>query len=134
MADLSLTPAQVAPCYSDRAEIVNHVAGADLTAGDAVTFNATGAVIQADANDAAANTFRGIALQTVKSGQPVAVLYRGHVYGFAVSGLNANVAVYVSDTVAKLADTASVTKTLVAGYVVALSDKTKVLFIDGFAS
>lgn len=133
MADIVVTSAKVAPCYSDRAEIFNHLAGADLTAGDPVTFNATGAVIKADANDAAANTFRGIALQTVKSGQPVAILYRGHVYGYTITGLNANAPVYVSDTVGVLAD-APGTKSLIAGYVTTLSDGTKVLFINGWAS
>lgn len=134
MADIALNSAQIAPCYADRAEIVNHVAGVDLAAGDLVTFNASGAVIKADANDAGANTFRGVALQTVKAGQPVAVLYRGHVYGYTISGLNANAPVYVSDTAGALADAASVTKTLIAGYVVTLSNGVKVVFINGWAS
>jgi len=134
MADIALIAEKIAPVYSDRAEIINHVAGVDLTSGDAITFNSIGAVIKADADDNAANTFRGIAIETVKAGQPVAILYRGHVYGFTVAGLNANSPLYVSDSVGKLADAASPTKSMVAGYVVALSDKTKVVYVDGFIS
>lgn len=132
MADIDLTASKIAPVYSDRSEIYNHIAAADLNAGDFVTFNATGGVIKADANDTGANTFKGVALQTVKSGQAVAVLYRGYVTGFTISGLNVGASVFVSDTAGAGADAAG-TKSIVAGIVGSDSNKNKILFITGWA-
>jgi predicted transcriptional regulator len=132
MADIAVTKERVATVYSDRAEVYNHIAGVDLDAGNLVTLNATGGVIKADANDSGANTFRGVALQTVKAGMPVAVLYRGHIYGFTIAALNVNAPLYVSDEVGLAADAAG-TKSMIVGYVSALSDKTKVLYVNGFA-
>jgi hypothetical protein len=132
MADIAVVKERIATVYSDRAEVYNHIAGADLDAGDLVTINGVGAIIKADADDAGANTFRGVALQTVKSGMPVAVLYQGHVYGFSIAALNVNVPLYVSNNAGKLSDTAG-TKSMIAGYVSALSDKAKVIYINGFA-
>jgi hypothetical protein len=42
-------------------------------------------------------------------------------------------AVYVGDDAGKLNDTASVTKELIAGYISALADATKVLLVNGLA-
>jgi hypothetical protein len=89
----------------------------------------------ADGNgDSPANRFRGIALKSVAAGQPVPVLVRGVVFGFTVSGLAYDAAVYVSDTAGSLADAAGTTS-LVAGRVVPLTDRglTKVLYVTGYA-
>lgn len=132
MPDIAVTKERIATVYSDRAEVYNHIAGVDLDAGDLVTLNTAGAVIKADADDANANTFRGVSLQSVKSGMPVAILYQGHVSGYSVDALNVNVPLYVSNTVGRLSDTAG-TKSMIAGYVSALSDRTKVVYFNGFA-
>jgi len=133
MAEVTKTTAKIGTVYSDRAEIAQHLSAVAITAGQAVTLNTAGKLVLADANDANANTFLGIALETVGAGQVCAVCVRGHVYGFDVSSLNAMSAVYVGDTAGMLDTVASVTKTLVAGYISALADGTKVLLVNGLA-
>ncbi|MDZ4766518.1 MAG: capsid cement protein [Chloroflexota bacterium] len=131
MADLTLTAAQIAPIYPQNAEIFDYLAAESITKGQAVYFTAAGKVGVADANAAGKQQFRGIALNTAGAGQAVSVLQRGHVYGFAVSSLNADAYAYLSDTVGALADAAG-TLTVRAGRVVALPDSagTKALYID----
>jgi hypothetical protein len=130
MAEVTKTTAKIAPVYSDRAEIVQFQASVAIEAGQPVTLNTAGKLILSDANDANANTFIGISLETVGAGQVCAVLMRGHVYGFDISSKNAMSAVYVGDDVGKFADAAG-TKSIIAGYVQALADGTKVLFVNG---
>ncbi len=132
MADISVTAAKVAPVFPDQAEIRTFIAAAAITAGQPVYINSSGKVDVADANVAAAEHFRGIALETVGAGQPVSILRRGEVYGFDLSGVAFDAQVYVSDTAGSLADAAGTTS-LVAGRVQPLADSVninKVLMIN----
>lgn len=131
MAEITKTTAKIATTYSDRAEIVQHKTAVAITAGQAVTLNTAGKLVLADANDSDADHFLGIALETVGIGQVCAVCVRGHIYGFDVASKNAMSTVFVSDDAGKLADAAG-TKAVIAGYVSALADATKVLYVRGF--
>ncbi len=131
MADIALVAAQVAVLFPQKAEIFDFIATAAITQGQAVYQLSTGKIGVADANDAGKQQFRGIALKGGGAGQAISVLKKGHVAGFTVAGLNADVAVYLSDTAGALADAAG-TMSVIAGRVVCLSDAnlTKVIFID----
>ncbi len=85
MADITVTAAQVSLCFPEKAETVSMIAAAAIAAGQALYQDTNGKAGVADANAAGCQQFRGIALETVGAGQPVSVLVRGHVYGFAVS-------------------------------------------------
>ena len=130
MADITVTAAQVAACFPDKAEITDMIAAAAITAGQAVYQDTNGKANVADANASGAQQFRGIALQTVGAGQAVDILIRGHVYGFAITGMNADAVAYLSDTAGYL-DTANGTMTVNCGRVTCLADATptKVLYI-----
>lgn len=134
MADITRTKAKVAPVYPALAEIHNGKAAAAIEAGQPVYIDSNGKYNLADANDAAADQFRGLALETVGAGAPISVLVRGHVFGFTLSGAYDS-AVYVSNSVGELADVAGGTS-LEVGKVVAVhnsKDATKVLYVTGFA-
>lgn len=131
MADITVTAAQVAVVNPDQAEIYDFIANAAITAGQPVYQLSTGKVGPADANAAGQQQFRGIALKSVGAGQAVSVLKKGFVTGFAISGLNRDVPVYLSDTVGSLADAAG-TMTVICGRVFSLTDTalSKVLYIE----
>lgn len=132
MADIALTAAQIAPVENVSREVFTFIAGETITAGQAVYFiAASGKVGVADANAAGKQQFRGIALNGGGAGQAIDVLSRGMVYGYTISGLNADAIVYLSDTAGALADGAG-TMTVNCGRVVRLSDasNTKVLWIS----
>ncbi len=131
MADIAMVAAQAAICFPEKAEIFDFIAGEAITRGQAVYQASTGKIGVADANVAGKQQFRGIALRGGSAGQAISVLRYGHVAGFAVSGLNADAPVYLSDTAGALADAAG-TMTVNAGRVVALTDAalTKVVFIE----
>ena len=130
MADITVTAAQVGACFPHSAEIVDLIAVEAITAGKAVYQTTAGKAGIADANASGKQQFRGIALNAAAAGSAVSVLKTGHVYGFALSGLDYDVLVYLSDTAGALAD-ANGTMTVNAGRVVALSDAdlTKVLYV-----
>ena len=131
-ADLVVTAAQVAVVDPGAAEIYDFVAGATITAGQAVYLASTGKVGLADANGTGTRQFRGIALNGAGAGGAVSVLKRGRVHGFTISALAYDAIAYLSDTVGALNDTASSTLTVHCGRVVALSDSdlTKVLYVE----
>lgn len=131
MADITVTAAQVAAVFPDKAEIVDMIAAETITAGQAVFLDTNGKAQLADANAAGEQQFRGIALTGGGAGQGISVLKRGHVYGFTVSGMAYDAIAYLSDTAGALGTTAG-TMTVNAGRVVPLSDAslTKVLYID----
>lgn len=134
MADITRTKAKIAIVYPEQAEIHNGVAAAAIEAGQPVYIDSNGKYNVADANAAAADQFRGIALEDAAAGAPVSVLVKGHVYGFTLAGAYDSLA-YVSDTVGELADAAGSTS-LAVGRVVAVHDSksaTKVLYVTGFA-
>lgn len=121
MADLTVTAAQVAAVFPNDARIRSKIAVESLTRGDAVYYTTAGKAGKADANVAGKQQFRGIALETVGSGQAVDVLEDGEVYGFTLSGVNHDALIYLSDTAGKLADAAG-TMTVQVGRVAGLSD------------
>lgn len=131
MTALTTIPAQISPVFPMHAEIYPMIAAVAIEAGDALYLTTSGTVGLADANGSGTLQFRGIALNKAGAGQAVGVLKRGHVYGFGVSGLAYDAPVYVSNTEAKLDDTAGGT-TIHAGRVVPMSDsaKTKVLYVE----
>jgi len=131
MADITVTAAQVAVVYPEQAEIVQMIAAAAITAGQAVyTVASTGKAGIADANDSGKEQFRGIALNAAAAGGGVSVLKKGHVYGFTLSG-NYDSAAYLSNTAGALADAAG-TMTVNCGRVVGLpeANATKVLYVE----
>lgn len=131
MADIALTSAQVRAINPDEAEFHNAEAGEALTKGDIVYFNTAGKAIKADGSAAGTANARGVAMETVGSGQAVSILKRGLCAGFTVAALNADVQVFISDTAGKLAD-AGGTVAVPAGRVAIMLDKdnTKVVYFD----
>jgi len=131
MADITVTAAKVAPVYPAAAEIYDFIAAEAITKGQAVYLTTSGTVGVADANVAAKDQFRGIALETVGAAQAVSVLKRGHVYGYTLTDLAYDGLAYLSNTVGALADAAGST-TVNVGRCVPLpdADLTKVLYIQ----
>lgn len=129
--ELALTAAQIGAVYPDKAEIIDMIATEAIAAGEAVYRLTTGKAGVADANAAGKQQCRGVALRAAAAGQVVPVLKRGHVYGYTVSGTNADVSLYLSDTAGDIATSAG-TLTVVVGRVVVLPDGnlTKVVYID----
>ena len=137
MADLTRVKAQVAIIFPDGNVIRDYVAAVAIEAGQPVYIDSNGKVALADANVAAAEHFRGIALKDVAAGQGLSVLQQGCVSGVGqgVTALAYDAPVYVSDSVGELADGVG-TATLLVGRVVPIpdKDKTKVLFVTGFSA
>ncbi len=131
MGVIAPTATQVAPAFLEKAEIYDFIAVEAITAGQAVYVDSNGKAGLADADNAGHFQFSGIALNKAAAGRVVSVLKKGHVYGFAVSGLNCDVPLYVSNTAGAIEDGAGGTSVIV-GRVQALTDKagTKVLYID----
>ncbi len=132
MATIALTAAQIAAVYSERAVLFDVIANAAITKGEAVYMLTGGKVGLADANASGLEQVRGIALHAVGAGQALSIRKEGHCYGFTVSGLNVGDIAYLGDTPGIIQTTASATKTVVVGSVVALPDKdlTKVLYVS----
>ncbi len=136
MADITRTKEQVAIVYPGFPNKINNgIAGVAIEAGQPVYVASTGKYGVADANAAAADQFRGIALTTVGAGQPISVLEEGCLYGFTLAGAHDS-AVFVSDTAGELADAAG-TASLQVGLVWHKFDSagnvTKILKVTGFA-
>jgi hypothetical protein len=136
MGDLTRVKAEVALVFPDGNEIRDYVAAVAIEAGQPVYIDSNGKVALSDANVAAAEHFRGIALKDVAAGQAVSVLQRGVISGTGsgVTALAYDAAVYVSNSVGELADGAGDVSLLV-GRVVPISDKakSKALYITGWA-
>nr|ASV43909.1 hypothetical protein [Hot spring virus BHS1] len=133
MADITYNSAQIAPVFPQDAEIFDMIAAGTITAGQAVYMNSSGKAALADADaGGGAEQFRGIALGNAGAGQSVSVLKRGHVYGFALSGVAYDGAVWLSNTAGALADAPSAVNPVRVGRAVALADAnlTKVLYVD----
>jgi len=129
--ELTVTAAQVAAIYPDKAEIVDMIAAAALTAGQPVYMTTTGTVGVADANGSGTTQFRGIALKAAGAAGVVPVLKKGHCAGFAVSAVNCDSALYLSDTAGSIATSAG-TLSVQVGRVAALPDgnATRVVYIE----
>jgi hypothetical protein len=135
MADITRTKEQISVVYTHKAKIDNGIAAAALEAGNPVYIDSNGKYNKADANAAAADQFRGIALETVGAGQPVSVLVEGELTGYTLTGVYDS-AIYVSETAGELADAAGATS-LVVGHIVGLprsnGSMTKILKVTGWA-
>lgn len=133
MADITVTAAQVAPVFTDEAEIYDMIAAVAITAGQAVYQNTAGKAALADANaGSGAELLVGIALNAAGAGQAVSVLKRGALAGYTLSGVAYGGTVYLSDTAGALADAPSTTKSIAVGKVQSMSnsDLTKVLYVE----
>lgn len=132
MTVITVTAAQVAVVYPEESEIYDKIAYEAVTAGAPLYQDATtGKFGLADANGSGTRQFRGFALNAAGAGQAVAVLKKGHLYGFTLSGLNYDALTYLSDTVGRIDDSTG-TLTVNTGRVVSLpdADRTKVLYVD----
>lgn len=131
MADLTVTAANVGMVFPDEAEHFTFIAAATITAGQVVYQTSAGKVNLADANGSGTRQARGIALNGGGAGQAISVLKRGHVSGFALSGVAYDGIAYLSDTAGALADAAGTLRVPV-GRCVALADAslTKALYVD----
>lgn len=132
MADLALTVGQIAPIFPEKADIVDYIAGAPITPGQAVYLDANGAVQPALAGAGTAQ-FRGIALNVAAIGQAVSVLKQGHVAGFTIPpALAYDAEVYLDAVNAGVLDDAPAALVVNCGRVVPMSDnaRTKVLYIE----
>ena len=122
MADIVVTAARVGLIDPLKADVRSYIAAEAITKGQAVYLTTAGKAGVADANAAGKLQFRGIALNTVGAGQAVDVCHEGELYGFAVSALNADAILYLSNTAGALSDAAGATS-VAAARVVALTDK-----------
>lgn len=134
MADIVVTTAEVRRVEPSNDVVVNHIAGAAITAGMAVVMDATtGRVSGGDGSATGTAQVVGIALNAAAAGQGVAVLMQGKLAGFTLAG-NYYTRVYLSDTgsnTGTLADAAG-TVAVVVGRVWPVTDGsgTKVLMVS----
>lgn len=129
--ELTLTAAQIAACYPMNAEILDVIVTEAVAAGEALYQLTTGKFGVADANAGGKQQFRGIALRAAAANQVVPMLKRGHVFGFAVSAVNADSALFLSDTAGDIATSAG-TLSVNVGRVTALTDGsgTRIVYIE----
>jgi len=132
MADIVVTVDEVG--FSDfiQNEIIPLQAVEIITKGQACYQTTAGKAGIADANVVGKQQARGIALNDAQIGQTVDLLKRGAASGFVVSALDSDVQLFLSDNPGAIADTASVTLTVVVGRVFALtdSDLTELILFD----
>lgn len=131
MTAIAVTAANVSPVFPQQSEILTVKLAEAVTAGQSAYQLAAGTFGLSDGNASGRQQFRGIFLQAGAAGDYVALLKRGYVNGFAVSGLNADAPLYQSDTAGALDDAAG-TMTVVCGRVFMLPDAslTKIVYID----
>lgn len=132
MSDITVTAAQVAPVFPQKAEIYDLLAAAAITAGQIVYTTTAGKADLADGSAAGTIVNLGVALNAAAAGEAVSVLKRGHVAGFAITGLNGAAKLYVSNTAGAAADAAG-DNSAVIGTVTAIptvGGVSKLLFVD----
>lgn len=129
MADLAVVAGEVGVADTRQARLISMIAGAAITAGQAVGMDANGKAILADASAAGTAGVRGIALKTVAAGEALTVVAEGEVEGFTISQAY-DAPIFLSDTAGALADAAG-TVSVAVGNVSAATDKdlTKLLFV-----
>lgn len=106
MADLTVTAAQVAVVYPEKAVIVHKTAAETITAGQALFQDTNGKAQLADANAAGEQQTRYLALEGGAAGQTISCLKEGHVAGFTLTSQAYDAPIFQSDTVGALADAA----------------------------
>lgn len=132
MTAIAISTVNYGVVYPQRAEIYDVVVTEAVTALQAAYQLTTGKFGLADANAAGKQQFRGIYLGPAAANRAASLLVRGHIFGFTVAALNADVPLFLSDTVGALDDAAG-TLSVNCGRVVALPDfptLTKVVYID----
>lgn len=133
MTDITVTAAQVAQVFTKfgKAEIYDFIAGATITAGQAVYVDSNGDLQLTDAGATGTSQVIGIALNGGGAGQAISVLFHGCIYGFTLSGAYFS-NVYLSETAGALSTSGVLTVTAYVGRVWPLSDndRTKVLMVD----
>lgn len=127
MTAIVVTAAHVDRARPDSDEVIPVVLATAVTRGQ-VLYQSTAGFGVADADDAGKQQARGIALDNGAAGQTIAMLKRGFVSGFAVSGLNDDAILYLSNTAGALDDSAG-TLTVRCGRVTKLQD-TKMVYVD----
>jgi hypothetical protein len=129
MSTISVTAAQVALVYPNRAETYNVVLAEAATQGQVLYQTASGTFGLCDTDLAAKDEPRGIALEEGSAGQVVSMVKRGAIYGVTLSGESYDGLVYASGTAGGLSDSAVAE---IVGRVMPLTDadKTKVLYVD----
>jgi hypothetical protein len=105
MSDITRTKAQVGLVKSAGNALKEGIAGAAIEAGQPVYFDSNGKLQLADANGSGTDKFDGIALNDAGIGGAVTLLVEGEAEGFTLAGAYRS-AVYVSNTVGELADSA----------------------------
>lgn len=130
MAVVASTAAQVRPVLPETAEIIDAVAGAAVTAGQAVYWNTSGNLVLSNAGVAGTAKFAGIALNTVGIGQAVSVLKRGYLAGYTLTQAY-GAKLYLSNTAGAVDDAAGTVSVLI-GAVAAMPDasRTKVAYFE----
>jgi hypothetical protein len=131
MSDITIDTNGISLVFSNEAEIRDMIAAEAITAGQPVYQTTAGKAGIADANASGKQQFRGIALKDAAAGQPVPVLKRGYLSGYALSGVAYDGLVYLSDTAGKIADGVG-TMTVNVGRVNAIpdADLTKILYVE----
>lgn len=135
MANINLTTA-------DKVEVVESIIQMTLPAAEAITAGmavrldtATGKFTLANGSAAGEARIYGVAVKTVAAGMPVTAIRKGVMDGYALSGLDYDAPVYLSDTDGRLAD-ANGTVTVAVGRVIPGTSVTlgtaydKLLFVD----
>lgn len=130
MTAITIASTGVREVFADKNDVFDMIAAEAITAGQPVYQTSAGKAGIADANAAGKQQVRGIALYDTPAGKPCAILRRGYIAGYVLSGVAYDGAVYLSDTAGSLDDTAG-TMTVNIGRVESLNDPdlTKVLFV-----
>lgn len=132
MAQVTVTPAQVAVLYPQKAIIYDRIAAVALEVGQVAVLNTAGRAVLGAAGTAPGTKNPGLVLTKAGPGQACSVLKEGHVAGFNVSALNVGASVFVSDTAGQLGDAAGTVSTLI-GSVDAVAEAggpVKVVYIE----
>jgi hypothetical protein len=131
-AQVTVTAAQIAVVFPEKAEIYDFIAAETITAGAVVYMTTAGKAGLADGDATSTTVATGVALNGGGAGQAISVLKRGHLAGVAVSGLAYGAPIYFSGTAGQMYDT-TVGGGKVLGIVVALPNAdgpSKCLYVD----
>lgn len=131
MTAITIASTGVTEVFTDKNDVFQLIAAEAIIAGQPVYQTTAGKAGIADANAAGKQQVRGIALYDCAAGKPCAILRRGYLSGYALSGVAYDGPVFLSDTAGSLDDAAG-TLSVNVGRVEALTDPdlTKVLFVD----
>lgn len=129
MADIVVTAAKVAVVFPEEAEIYNVILAAAVTKGQALYQTTSGTYGLAQADTAAQQQFRGVALEAANAGEGISMLKRGILAGYTLATYEDEV--YLSDTAGAFSTTPG-TLLVKCGRVMGLADpdKTEVLYVE----